>query len=804
MYSMTRYLNGPLLFGYHLLNDSRNKQKMDTIFAKSVAIAEEELDLDELFKRKEMLKAMLDGEMELPNDGTVVPKNEENVKESSIESECDENMAVSNNHKLELETDNEPKIGKDGSAKHSQSKSEKKRKHSEVGRECSVNECKVKHEYENHKELKALSDECEKKSKSSSRKSKKHSKKHSKERHEVRNSHKRRGSRSPLREERPRGKSPTQRSIRESNRRSKHRSRSRSLDRKRSYDRNHLERDYRNHVYQYNDRRRHSPNSRNVTSNRERSDYDRSRRGRRSRERDAGRKLRYGKKLEQRNKESSEDEVIDLEDEKEDEDEEAEIERRRKQRQELLKKLGVNDVNEASNSGFSSAAPSPTKKSESCENTPCSPFIEEDSQQMGIFEDAVNEKRKLMSENEPQPDTDLVSDKTEPVKQRKAMDMFSEEDLDICGDDTHAVIGGKSNFYRTGINRAFENPALNDNWDDAEGYYRVRIGELLDGRYTVYGYTGQGVFSNVVRARDMARSGHEVAVKIIRSNEIMHKTGLKELEMLKRLNDADPEDKFHCLRLFRHFYHKSHLCLVFEPLSMNLREVLKKYGKDIGLHIKAVRSYSQQLFLALKLLKKCNILHADIKPDNILVNESKSVLKLCDFGSASSTSENDITPYLVSRFYRAPEIILGLNYDFNIDMWSVGVTLYELYTGKIMFPGKSNNQMLKFFMDLKGRFSNKMIRKGAFKDQHFDQNCNFLYQEIDKVTEREKVVVMSNIRATRDLQNELIAGHRLPEDQQRKVVQLKDLLEKILMLDPNKRFNINQALSHPFIQERLC
>lgn len=58
--------------------------------------------------------------------------------------------------------------------------------------------------------------------------------------------------------------------------------------------------------------------------------------------------------------------------------------------------------------------------------------------------------------------------------------------------------------------------------------------------------------------------------------------------------------------------------MVFEPLSMNLREVLKKYGKNVGLHIKAVRSYTQQLFLALKLLKKTGILHADIKPDNIV------------------------------------------------------------------------------------------------------------------------------------------------------------------------------------------
>lgn len=61
--------------------------------------------------------------------------------------------------------------------------------------------------------------------------------------------------------------------------------------------------------------------------------------------------------------------------------------------------------------------------------------------------------------------------------------------------------------------------------------------------------------------------------------------------------------------------------------SMNLREVLKKYGKDVGLHIKAVRSYSQQLFLALKLLKRCNILHADIKPDNILVGSRFLPLK---------------------------------------------------------------------------------------------------------------------------------------------------------------------------------
>ena len=179
------------------------------------------------------------------------------------------------------------------------------------------------------------------------------------------------------------------------------------------------------------------------------------------------------------------------------------------------------------------------------------------------------------------------------------------------------------------------------------------------------------------------------------------------------------------------------------------------------------------------------------------------MLKLCDFGSASHISENEITPYLVSRFYRAPEIIMGLKYDASIDLWSVGVTIFELYTGKIMFPGKSNNQMLKYFMDFKGKFSIKMIRRGALKESHFDANYNFLYSEIDKVTEREKTVVMSNIHPSRDLESELIGGQSLPENQLRKVLQLKDLLEKMLILDPTKRLTINQALAHPFIQEKI-
>ncbi|XP_071786043.1 serine/threonine-protein kinase PRP4 homolog isoform X1 [Asterias amurensis] len=539
------------------------------------------------------------------------------------------------------------------------------------------------------------------------------------------------------------------------------------------------------------------------------------------------------------NKYSSEEELEDV-DLQEEEDEETVIERRRRQRQELLQKLKAPVAPTAFELGFST----PEQSVNSGVNTPGSQDNSSESSSSSGSEQDDNEKEEQketddkdeQTENNETAETasipfleggsgDILNPQEESENiidehKKTVQDVTSNEAADIVAQapaiaEVKAVSHNGMDMFSEGSNydsptavekldqSAHENPSLTDNWDDAEGYYRVRVGELLDKRYSVYGYTGQGVFSNVIRARDCARTQQDVAIKIIRNNELMHKTGLKELEYLKRLNDTDREDKFHCVRLFRHFFHRNHLCLVFEPLSMNLREVLKRYGKDVGLHIKAVRSYTSQLFLALKLLKRCNILHADIKPDNILVNESKTILKLCDYGSACHVGDTDITPYLVSRFYRSPEIIIGMTYDYAIDLWSTACSIYELYSGKILFPGKSNNHMLKCMMDLKGKMPNRMIKKGFLKDSHFDNNFNFKYIEVDKVTEREKVTTFSVINPSKDIMSDLIGYSRLPDDQYRKVTQLKDLLEKCLMLDPSKRIQIKEALQHPFIQEKI-
>ncbi|CZS91037.1 hypothetical protein WAI453_003798 [Rhynchosporium graminicola] len=342
-----------------------------------------------------------------------------------------------------------------------------------------------------------------------------------------------------------------------------------------------------------------------------------------------------------------------------------------------------------------------------------------------------------------------------------------------------------------------------DNWDDIEGYYKIILGELLNGRYHVQSNLGKGMFSGVVRALDVMTQ-KLVAIKLIRNNETMRKAGMKEIEILQKINNADLDDKKHMIRLERYFEHKGHLCMVFENLSINLREVLKKFGRDVGINLRAVRAYAQQMFLGLSLMRKCNILHADLKPDNILVNETRNMLKICDLGSASDASDNEITPYLVSRFYRAPEIILGIPYDFAIDIWSVGCTLYELYTGKILFTGRTNNQMLRSIMDCRGKFTTKILKRAQFAHVHFDEMANFISVEQDKLTGKDTVKTLTFAKPSRDLRTRLMSASKgLTEAETKELTLFADLLDRCLALNPEKRITPAEALKHPFILKML-
>ncbi|KMP07825.1 serine/threonine-protein kinase ppk5 [Coccidioides immitis RMSCC 2394] len=388
------------------------------------------------------------------------------------------------------------------------------------------------------------------------------------------------------------------------------------------------------------------------------------------------------------------------------------------------------------------------------------------------------------------------------MKAKDPFDMFAEDD-DMFAEEPPSTVAQNAQA-QIAVKPSIAQPqeldmSMMDNWDDPEGYYNVMLGELINGRYHVQQNLGKGMFSSVVRCTD-SKTGRLVAVKIIRNNDTMRKAGFKEIEILQQLRAADPDDRKHIIRFDRQFEHKGHLCMVFENLSMNLREVLKKFGRDVGINLRAIRAYAQQMFLGLSLLRKCNIIHADLKPDNLLVNENRNLLKLCDLGSASPITENEITPYLVSRFYRAPEIILGIPYDYAIDVWSIGCTLFELYSGKILFTGRTNNQMLRSMMECRGKFPPKFLRRGSLTHLHFDDLLNFRSVEEDKITGRMVTKILDFKKPTRDLKTRLIGkGARLSDTEAREINLFIDLLDRCLSLNPEKRCTPSEALRHPFI-----
>ena len=449
----------------------------------------------------------------------------------------------------------------------------------------------------------------------------------------------------------------------------------------------------------------------------------------------------------------------------EEEDEDKVIEASRRRRREILEKHGVS-----------------------------APTVVRDDVDEGVGDVVMMTDIETQEETRSKEVEDDMDQKEEEKEEEEDGDMFADTPDDEPVERERGNVGAQPK-------------GLSDNYDDAEGYYNFQVGEILADRYEVFATHGRGVFSSVLRARDVSSPGMkkdecpQVAVKVIRANDTMYKAGKMERVILKKLSQADPDGKKHCITMLDSFEYRNHLCLVFEPMDMNLRDLTKKYGRGIGLHINAVKVYAAQMFIALLHLQHCGVLHADIKPDNILVNESRTAIKICDFGSAMFSGDNEITPYLVSRFYRSPEVILGLPYDHPMDMWSIGCVIYELFTGQILFKGRTNNEMLKLMMDVKGPFPKKMIKKAEFAFKHFDlndANLAFSLEEQDLVT---KQVVKRNINnpVKKEGFNKLLSNH---SDKKKKVTQLVDLLERIFVFEPEKRITPLQALNHPFIKEQ--
>lgn len=321
---------------------------------------------------------------------------------------------------------------------------------------------------------------------------------------------------------------------------------------------------------------------------------------------------------------------------------------------------------------------------------------------------------------------------------------------------------------------------------------------------------GRGAFSTVFRCRDMGVSGKEYAIKFIRSNALLRKATEKEVRLMRRLrNEAsvqDPEGARCFLGLAgpETFEHKGHLALVFYLQRCDLRSGLQKYGQGRGLPLPNVRTYARDIFMALRALKKVNVIHSDLKPDNLLMTLDKASVKLSDFGSAMDMAERIRTDYAQPRFYRAPEIILGQSYGTQIDMWSAGATLFELATGRILFTGRTNNGMIHEMLKTCGAFSKRFATTGEFAAKHFTKEGHFRLKDVSG----EQLVPAGRFRKPSQPVAQLLCdlGKKIPPGMDANLHQVAvrnvgDLITKCVVPDPAGRTTPEVALEHRFFQK---
>jgi hypothetical protein len=246
----------------------------------------------------------------------------------------------------------------------------------------------------------------------------------------------------------------------------------------------------------------------------------------------------------------------------------------------------------------------------------------------------------------------------------------------------------------------YSNDQIKDFYDDSEGNLKIKIGEILINRYEVIKNLGKGTFGNCFQCHDK-ENNEDVCIKIIKNLPKYNEQAKEEIKVINYINSPNIKKENIFVQIKNNFVYHEHICIVFELLSNNLYEEIKRNNYK-GFNISTIKKFAIRLLFGLLILKTKKIIHCDLKPENILlINKGKTKIKIIDFGSSCYTDKNYYL-YIQSRFYRAPEIILELKYGVEIDMWSFGCILCELYSGLPIFPGENEYDVLYYIMEYIG------------------------------------------------------------------------------------------------------
>ncbi|KAE8734599.1 Serine/threonine-protein kinase ppk15 [Hibiscus syriacus] len=353
----------------------------------------------------------------------------------------------------------------------------------------------------------------------------------------------------------------------------------------------------------------------------------------------------------------------------------------------------------------------------------------------------------------------------------------------------------------------------------------VLINSEAQRRYIVKDVLGHGTFGQVAKCW-VPETNSFVAVKIIKNQPAYYQQALVEVSILTTLNKKyDPEDKHHIVRIYDFFVYQRHLCICFELLDTNLYELIK-INHFRGLSLSIVQLFSKQILRGLALLKDAGIIHCDLKPENILLCTSvkPAEIKIIDFGSACM-EDRTVYSYIQSRYYRSPEVLLGYQYTTDIDMWSFGCIVAELFLGLPLFPGASEFDLLRRMNGILGGQPPDYVLKEA-------KNTSKFFKCIGSIHNIENSEVSSGGRSAyqalteedyeaRELKKPLIGkeyfNHKnleaivtnypyrknLPKEDIIKESQIRlaliDFLRGLVEFDPAKRWSPLQASKHPFV-----
>ena len=290
-------------------------------------------------------------------------------------------------------------------------------------------------------------------------------------------------------------------------------------------------------------------------------------------------------------------------------------------------------------------------------------------------------------------------------------------------------------------------------------------------KYDVLGVVGEGAYGIVYKCRNK-ETGKYVAIKKFKEIEdkLVQKTMKRELKMLQMLKHDNVVD------FQEAFIYKGNLFLVFEYVEKNLLEVLEKSPE--GLNPKLIRSFVFQMCKAVHYLHINNMIHRDVKPENLLIDENMQ-LKLCDFGFARKITLNDknnnieaMTDYVATRWYRSPELLLSNGiYGPEVDYWAIGCIMGELADGNPMFPGENEFDQLECIIRILGNLPQDLVNM-------FYENPIYSGKELFKVNNR-----------TESLERRYM-GKLGPT--------AIDFLKGLLQLDPNKRINDETVFKHKY------